>query len=122
MNTKKIYYLKNCDTSRKVIRQANLSDEFEFIDIKENPLTPEEVDHLAILAGSYEALFSRRSREYHRRDLKNQYLNEKDYRDLILEHYSFLKRPVVVIDDQIFIGGNENEINRLIYYREQNQE
>lgn len=118
MSTKKVYYLKNCDTSRRVTREAGLSDDFEFQDIKENPLTPEQLDQLAVLAGSYESLFNRRAQEYHRRNLKNEYLNEKDYRELILEHYTFLKRPVVVINDQIFIGGNEKEVNRLIYHLE----
>jgi len=118
MSTKKVYYLKNCDTSRRVIREAGLSEDFEFQDIKENPLTAEQLDQLAVLAGSYEGLFNRRAKEYHRRNLKNEYLNEKDYRDLILEHYTFLKRPVVVINDQIFIGGIKKEINRLIYHLE----
>lgn len=120
MSTKKVYYLKNCDTSRRVIREAGLSesDDFEFQDIKEKPLTPEQLDQLAVLAGSYEGLFNRRAQEYHRRNLKNEYLNEKDYRDLILEHYTFLKRPVVVVNDQIFIGGDVKEINRLIYHLE----
>lgn len=118
MTTKKVFYLKNCDTSQRVIREAELSDDFEFQDIKEDPLTPQQLDHLAALAGSYEALFNRRCKKYRERDMKNAYLNEKDYRELILEHYTFLKRPVVVIDDQIFIGGSEKEIKRLMYYRD----
>lgn len=118
MDTRKVYYLKNCDTSRRVIREARLPDDFVYQDIKENPLSAEQVDQLAVLAGSYEALFSRRSREYHKRDLKSQHLNEKDYRDLILEHYSFLKRPVIVVDNQIYIGGDKKEVARLVNHLE----
>ncbi|MCF8308244.1 MAG: hypothetical protein K9I68_04460 [Bacteroidales bacterium] len=116
MTTKKVFYLKTCDTSQRVIHEAGLSDNFDFQDIKEEPLTPQQLDQLAALAGSYEGLFNRRCKKYRERDLKNEYLNEKDYRDLILEHYTFLKRPVVVVDNQIFIGGSEKEIKRLMHY------
>ena len=37
--------------------------------------------------------------------LKNKMLQEADYRQYILEHYTFLKRPVLVIEDQIFVGN-----------------
>lgn len=111
---KRVFYLQNCDTSKRVIKEAGLGDEFDFQDIKKKPLTPQQLDELAVMAGSYEALFSRRSREYQKRELKNEYLNEKDYRDLILEHYSFLKRPVVVYAGQVFIGSDEKVVNQLI--------
>ncbi len=111
---KRVFYLQNCDTSKRVIKKAGLGDEFDFQDIKKKPLTPQQLDELAVMAGSYEALFSRRSREYQKRELKNEYLNEKDYRNLILEHYSFLKRPVVVYAGQVFIGSGEKVVNQLI--------
>lgn len=64
-----------------------------------------EVDALKKLAGSYEALFSRRSQQIKKLGLDVSKFSEKDYRKYILEHYSFLKRPVVVVDGQIFIGN-----------------
>jgi arsenate reductase len=42
---------------------------------------------------------------YKEKDLKNQDLSEEDYKNYILEHYTFLKRPVIIVDDQIFIGN-----------------
>jgi arsenate reductase len=38
--------------------------------------------------------------------LKNQKLEDTDYRSLLLEHYTFLKRPVLVYDKTIFIGNS----------------
>ena len=59
------------------------------------------------MAGSYEALFSRRAMKYKEWGLKDKPLTEKDYRDLILQEYTFLKRPVVVNGKKIFIGSSK---------------
>ena len=62
------------------------------------------------LAGSYEALFSKRSKLYKEMDLKNQDLTERDYKHYILEHYTFLSRPVIIIDDEIFVGNSKKVV------------
>ena len=67
------------------------------------------------LSGSYEALFSKRAKKYKQMDLKDQKLNEQDYKQLILDDYTFLKRPVVIIEDQIFIGNSKKNIDSLKY-------
>ena len=59
------------------------------------------------MAGSYEALFSRRAMKYKEWGLKDKPLTEKDYRDLILQEYTFLKLPVVVNGKKIFIGSEK---------------
>ena len=59
------------------------------------------------MAGSYEALFSRRAMKYQEWGLKDKPLTEKYYRDLILQEYTFLKRPVVVNGKKIFIGSEK---------------
>jgi arsenate reductase len=58
------------------------------------------------LAGSYEALFSKRAKLYKEMDLKNTELKEADYKHYILQHYTFLKRPVLVLVQQIFVGNS----------------
>lgn len=73
--------------------------------MKSAPLKASELDALKKLAGSYEVLFSRRSQQIKKLGLDVSEFGEKDYRKYILEHYSFLKRPVIVIDSDIFIGN-----------------
>lgn len=102
---KKFYYLSTCDTCKRILSELDLPGDFAKQDIKTEPLTESDLEALRKLAGSYEALFSKRARLYKERDLKNQALSEGDYMDLILEHYTFLKRPVTVIEDRIFIGN-----------------
>jgi arsenate reductase len=65
------------------------------------------------LAGSFEALFSRRAIKYRSLGLHEQTLTEKDYRRLILEEYTFLKRPVAIVGKQIFIGNTKAVVEAL---------
>ena len=62
------------------------------------------------LSGSYESLFSKRAQLYRQRDLKNKDLQENDFKDLILEHYTFLKRPVFILGGEIFIGNSKKTV------------
>ncbi len=107
---KKIYHLSSCDTCRKVIDELNPSSSFILQDIKKEAITEEQLDQMRELSGNYESLFSKRARLYNERNLKNQDLNENQYKNLILEHYTFLKRPVIIINDKIFIGNSSKTI------------
>ncbi|NJW52869.1 arsenate reductase family protein [Salinimicrobium oceani] len=107
---KKMYYLSTCDTCNRILKELELPSDFELQDIKKDPLTPEQLLELKHLSGTYEALFSKRARLYKERDLKNKQLSEEDYKNLLLEHYTFLKRPVLVMDQKIFIGNSKKEV------------
>lgn len=100
------FYLSSCDTCKRIIKTLNLDASITRVDIKTNPVTVSQLDELYSLTQSYEALFSKRAQLYKQRDLKNQKLEDTDYRSLLLEHYTFLKRPVLVYDKTIFIGNS----------------
>ncbi len=110
---KKIFYLSTCNTCTRIIKELNLQVGFEMQDIKFEKITDKQLTALKKLAGSYENLFNRRSRQYTARQLKEQTLSEQDYKSLILEEYTFLKRPTIVIDDQIFIGSTKKNLQAL---------
>lgn len=84
--------------------QAEKND-FELQDIKTEPISARQIDEMQKMAGSYESLFSRRAVKFKSMGLKDKKLAEKDYRQLILDEYTFLKRPVIIINDQIFVGN-----------------
>jgi arsenate reductase len=109
---KKIYYLKTCDSCRRILKSIPL-DGFELQEIKSQPITPEQLNEMKAVAGSYESLFSRRAKKYTAMGLKDQVLEETDYKQLILSDYTFLKRPVVIIDDSIYIGNAKKDIEKL---------
>ena len=102
---RKIYHLSSCDTCQRIIGELGGGEGFELQDIKTEKITPQQADEMKALAGSYEALFSRRAMKYRSMGLQDQNLSEQDYRRLILEEYTFLKRPVILLDGEIFIGN-----------------
>lgn len=107
---KKIYHLSTCNTCQRILKEINPPSSFIFQDIKEEKITEEQLDQMQELAGSYEALFSRRARLYKEKDLKNEDLDEGRYKNLILEHYTFLKRPVIINNGEIFIGNSKKTL------------
>ena len=106
----KVYYLASCDTCRKIIKSLPKDNNLVFHDIKQNPVSSDELEEMKSLSGSYEALFSKKAQLYKSLDLKNKSLNEEDYKKYLLEHYTFLSRPVFIINDKIFIGNSQQNI------------
>lgn len=103
---KKVYHLGNCGTNQRIIKEwGSKLKGFEMQDIKLEPITPAQIDEMKKLAGSYEALFSRVAMKYRSMGLNEMKLTEKDYRKYILEEYTFLKRPVMINGNSIFIGN-----------------
>lgn len=111
----KVYYLSTCSTCTKIMQDAGISGSggFELQDIKIHKITPAQLQEMKNLAGSYEALFSRKAQKYRELGLHNKKLTEKEYADYILQGYTFLKRPVVIIRGAIFIGNEKQTIAKL---------
>lgn len=107
---KKIYHLSSCSTCKRILNELEPSSAYILQDIKQDPLTEEQLDEMYELAGSYESLFSKRAQLYKERGLKNEKFVDVDYKNLILEHYTFLKRPVVINNDKIFIGNSKSTV------------
>ena len=109
---KKVYFLQTCDTCKRILKEVN-TDGFERQEIKGNPVNANQLEEMYALSGSYEALFNKRAKLYKSMDLKNQEISEADYRQYLLDEYTFLKRPVIIVDDQIFIGNSKKVIAEL---------
>ncbi|WP_416865491.1 MAG: arsenate reductase family protein [Imperialibacter sp.] len=107
---KKVYHLSSCSTCQRIIKELGIGDEFEYQDIKKEAITPAQIDDMKAMAGSYEALFSRVAMKYKALGLKDKQLSEQDYRNYILEEYTFLKRPVFLIDGKIFVGNSPKNV------------
>lgn len=111
---KKIYHLGNCTTCQAIIKNCKIEESgFIMQDIKLEKITPDQLDEMKKMSGSYESLFSRRAMKYKELGLKDKKLEEKDYRKLILEEYTFLKRPVTIINDKLFTGSEKKTVEAL---------
>ncbi len=111
---KKLYYLSSCSTCKRIIKQWGLPRDFDMQDVKSNPLTLEDLRQMHQRSGSYQALFSRRAKLFHERQLGAEDLDEARYKSLLLEHYTFLKRPVLIWDGQIFIGSAKATVEQAV--------
>ena len=109
---RKVYFLKTCSTCTRILNEVN-TDGFEQQEIKSNPITESQLEEMFAFTKSYEALFNKRAQLYKKMDLKNKNLSETDIKNLILEQYTSLKRPVFIFDDEIFVGNSKKEIERL---------
>ena len=111
---RKIYHLSTCSTNQRIIRELNLDDlGFEFQDIKKENISETVLDEFARSVGSYESLFSKRAMKYKSLGLNNMELGEADYKKYILEEYTFLKRPFIILDGKYFVGNSKKTIEEV---------
>lgn len=94
----------------RILKAINPSDAFILQDIKEEEITVKQLEEMYTLSQTYEALFSKRAKLYKEMGLKDHLLTEHDYKQYILEHYTFLKRPVIIYGHSIFIGNSPKTV------------
>jgi arsenate reductase len=108
---KKAYCVSTCTTCQRILKDSDLIKKgYDYQNIKEEKITAAQLDEMKAMIGSYEALFSRRALKYKAMGLKDKKLTEKDYRDLILQEYTFLKRPVIISGKKIFSGSEKKTV------------
>ena len=110
----KVYHLSTCDTCRKILKSLPQNAKLEHQDIRKEPISAEELEEMRRLAGSYEALFSRKSQLYKSLGLKDKTLTEEDYKGYLLQHYTFLSRPVFIIAGEIYIGNSPKNTEAVV--------
>ena len=108
-----IFHLSTCDTCKRILKNIEIPSGFKQQDIKKEPVTEAQLEVMYKFTNSYEDLFNKRAQLYRKRELNKQELSESDYKDLLLEHYTFLKRPVIVDKDTIFVGNSKNNVAEL---------
>tara|TARA_B110000977_G_scaffold175841_1_gene230941 strand:+ start:236 stop:589 length:354 start_codon:yes stop_codon:yes gene_type:complete len=110
---KAIFYLKSCNTCARIIKELKLNSTFIFREIKSNPITVQELELIHDLSKSYESIFNKRAKLFHEKKLKEQSLTELEYKNYILENYTFLKRPVIISNGKTFIGNSKKTIQEV---------
>jgi arsenate reductase len=111
---KKVYCLSTCSTCNQILKDVDAKKKgFQFQDIKTEKITASQLDEMKKMTGSYEALFSRRAMKYKELGLKDKNFSENDYRDYILAEYTFLKRPVAILNNKIFVGSEKKTVDEL---------
>lgn len=110
----KFFYLAACSTCQRIMKEIGIEKaKVELREIKSAPITEKELDEMISLAGSAEALFSRVAIKYRTMGLNEKKLTERDFRKYILQEYTFLKRPVLVLGKKIFIGNSKKNVEEM---------
>ena len=105
-NMRVFYYLSTCQTCKRIIKDLDLNDSIQKIDIKKTPINKDQLNYLYKIEGCYKNLINKRAQLFNTNGLRNKVLEENDYKKLLLEHYTFLKRPVLAYDNNLFIGNS----------------
>ena len=107
----KLYYLSSCSTCKRIIKQWSFAKTIDLIDIKKTPINHKDLQELYKITNSYESLFNKRAQMLKKLNLNLNLLDENDFKKLLLSHYSFLKRPVLLFNSKIFIGNSKKNID-----------
>ena len=116
LSVKKLFFLSTCSTCQRIIKQLALPSDLELIDIKQTNIDLESLEFIRDKAGSYELLFSKKAMKYKAQGLDKKTLSEPDYKEKILEEYTFLKRPIICYNDFLSIGNSSEEVGKAILY------
>jgi len=95
------------------MKAVKIPDDFEFHDLKDNPIDAKTLELLRNKVNSYEDLLNRRSRTYQSMGLKDKILTETELKKYIRKEYTFLKRPIFIYDDSVFIGNSKKVQEKL---------
>ena len=109
-----VWYLSTCSTCQRIIKEAGLDgDHVRLIDIKSHPVSENELEGIYHAIGSYKDLINGRSTQFRTMNKKANELSEEEARKLLLQHYAFLKRPVIRIGHQYYVGNSKNVVEAL---------
>ena len=104
------YQFENCKGCQKVLEALQLEDKASFRDIKEQPISEEELDRLKEKVGSYEDLLSKKSVKFKMEGHHKEELSEDQYRELLLQEHTYFKRPILELNDTVFLGSDDSVI------------
>ena len=107
---KKIYHLSTCSTNQKILKELDVRDDVILQDIKAENIDEKTLDFLKEKVGSYETLFSKRAIKYRSMGLNEMQLSDTDYKKYMLQEYTFLKRPFIILGDKVFIGNAKKTV------------
>lgn len=111
---KKIYHLSSCSTNQQIVKQLQPGSEVEMQDIKLQNIDEATLDFMKEKVGSYEALFSKRAMKFRSMGLDKMTLTEPDYKRYMLEEYTFLKRPFIILEENVFVGNAKKTIEAAV--------
>ncbi|MEX0823418.1 MAG: arsenate reductase family protein [Balneolaceae bacterium] len=109
-----VYGIKNCDKVRKTITWfKDKQIDYEFIDLKKEPLLKEELQDFVDAIG-IDPLLNRRGTTWRKLGLNDKDLDDEQLFEKLLENQMMIKRPVLIKNDSILVGYDEDAFEAFI--------
>jgi Spx/MgsR family transcriptional regulator len=109
-----VYGIKNCDSVKKARKWLETNgSSYTFIDLRDDGVDKAEVKRWLDAVG-YDVLVNKRSTTW--KQLTNNQkegLNETSALELLLAHPTLVKRPVLIIKDEVFVGFKDNQYSAI---------
>lgn len=104
---KKFIYLSTCDTCKRIKKELGIDEKWDLQDIKKNPVSIDQLEEIRKHANSYEELVNKRAQKFKAGGYSTKSMSEDDWKALILTDYTFIKRPIAIINNEYFIGNSK---------------
>ncbi len=108
-----IYCYKKCSTCKKAVKfLENLKVDFKYVDYTENPLTKNQIREYWEKSGlTLKKFFNTSGILYREFDMKNRLpdMTEDEQIEILSENPKLIKRPLLILEDKVEIGFNEQE-------------
>lgn len=108
-----IYCYNKCSTCRKAIKFLEETDvKFEQIDYTEQPIPEKTLEKYWRKSGlELKKFFNTSGNLYRETDMKNRLLKmtEKQQLEILSKNPMLVKRPILVLEDEVLVGFNEEK-------------
>ena len=108
MNT--YIYLSTCNTCMRILKELNLPEGTKIQDVKYEPISQIQLDALYDVTQSYEQLINKRSRVFQALNKAGKTLDETGYKQLLVNEYSCLKRPILHWENTFYLGNAKKTV------------
>src|SRR5690625_4680878 len=110
----KVYGIKNCNKIRDTRKWLDEHEvEYEFVDLKKEPLTAPELADLVEKVG-LDVLINRRGMKWRQLGLQKTDLDEQELFEKLLVQQVMIKRPVITRGDEVLVGYDEDSFDNFI--------
>ncbi len=106
--------IPNCDKVKATKKWMDSKGvEFEFIDVKKEPLTLDEIKDLEFKVG-LDVLLNKRGTTYRNLGLKDKDLSDEELLEVLEQNQSMIKRPVLVYEEAVLVGYDEEAFENFL--------
>ncbi|MFO7845862.1 MAG: Spx/MgsR family RNA polymerase-binding regulatory protein [Balneolaceae bacterium] len=110
----KVYGIKNCNKVRDTFKWLEENEiEYEFIDLKKEPLSEQKLDEFVHKVG-LDVILNKRGMKWRTLGLKDKNLDDDELFDQLLEHQTMIKRPVMEKDEAVLVGYDEDAFESFV--------